>query len=58
MSAPENVQIPIGSKKTDSVPPRYTLGIERGEGLYGQMERPDLMYKPSKDLRFTFSMNF
>ena len=58
MTSPESVQIPIGSKMTDSVTPKYTLGIERGEGLYGQMERPDLMYPPDKDFRFTFSRNF
>ena len=61
---PENIQLPIGDERTDFGMPRYTLGVERGEGLYGQGERshylfgPDLLHPPDKDFRFTFSRYF
>ena len=61
---PENIQLPIGSEKTDFGMPRYTLGVERGYGLYGQGERshylfgPDYIHPPDKDFRFTLSRYF
>ena len=46
----QRVGFPIGDD--------MSIQAERGTGLYGQFERPDLMREPQKDLRITLSKFF
>ena len=56
---PENIQLPIGGERTDFGMPRYTLGVERGLGLFEQWKRPDWRPNPNKkDIKFMLSRYF
>ena len=58
-TGPENIQVPIGGEKTEYGMPRYTLGVERGLGLFEQWKRPDWRPNPNKkDIKFILSRYF
>ena len=46
----QRIGFPIGND--------MSFTAERGTGLYGQFERPDMTSTPEQDLRFTLSKSF